>query len=169
MVVWLLVSLDVGHRVKKPKLFMPDGLLTAKLGVGQSFLIVILMVSLLAICERILFDLSRAFGVLNYDYFDNPQTIMVHALFIIPVLVVSVIVNILVGQHRQKYAVILMPYFATTILLTLQLITEISVYFSNHHTKAELYVVLLCIVFIASYAIWYVQKLYHQRLKDMKV
>ncbi len=169
MVMWLLNVLGNSRVQKTPKLFKSDGLMGKPLGAGQGFIVVILMISLVAICERVLFDLSRTIVVPDYHYFDSLQTIMVHALFIVPVLVAFIIINVLVGQYREKYAVILMPYFVTAMLLTMQLIVEITVYFANHHTTAELYVVLFCIVFIASYAIWYVQNLYNKRLREMKV
>lgn len=154
--------------VQKPTLFSSDSFLKTHLGPGQSFVIAILLISLIAICERVLFDLSRTIVGSGYNYLDDLQTIMVHAMFIVPLLVVFIVINILVGQHKQKYALILMPYFLTTVLLTIQLVAEISVYFSNHHTKLELYVVLVCITFIVSYAIWYVQGLYSKRLEEMR-
>lgn len=167
-VIWFLSTLSASNKVQKPKIFVSDSLMTQKLGAGQVFIMAILIISLLAICERILFDLSRTIGGSTYSYYDDLQTIMVHALFIVPVFVVFIIMNLIIGQNRQKYAVILMPYLATTVFLVMQLVGEISIYFSNHHTTIELYIVLLCIVFIASYAIWYLQGLYGRRLEEMR-
>lgn len=168
MVIWLLSTIGTSKVVRKPRLLESENFLTTNLGVGQGFVVGILVVSLVAISERILFDLSRTLVGPGYDYFQNLQTIMLHAVFVVPVFAVFVLANILAGEHRKKYAIILMPYFVTAMFLVVQLIVEISAYFSNHHTKAQLYIVLICIAFMASYAIWYVQNLYNQRLKELE-
>lgn len=168
LLVGLILSVSNHSKYKKPRLFVSDGLLHAKLGAGQVFIIIILLISLFALCERILYDLSRTVVGDGFDYVDNMKTIFVHAIFIVPVLAISIVINVFVGQQKQKYSVVLMPYFITSIILAVQLVCEIAIYFANHHTKLELYVVLLAIIAIVSYAIWFIQRLYNQRLEEMK-
>lgn len=166
--IWFLASLTRKGNIQKPHLFASDGLFNAKLGAGQAFIIVVLVVSLLAICERILFDLSRNMVGGGFNYANSLETIFVHAVFIVPVLAFSIILNVIIGQKRKKYAVVLMPYFVTTAILAIQLVGGISVYFSKHHTTFQLYVVLLALIAMTSYSIWFIQRLYNQRLEEMK-
>lgn len=168
LLVWLIVTVSYSSKYKKPSLFVGDGLMHAKLGGGQVFVITVLLVSLLAISERVLYDLTRTILGEGFNYVDDLQTIFVHAIFIIPVLALSIFINIFAGKQRNKYSIVLLPYFITSAILAIQLVFEISVYFSNHHTKIQLYAVLGAIVLIVSYAIWFVQHLYNQRLEAMK-
>lgn len=168
LVVVILSAAGRNNKVKKPLLFDSDALMHAKLGAGQMFIVTLLLVSLFAISQRILYDLSRTIGGPDFHYYNDLRTIMAHAIFIVPVFVAFVLLSIFAGETKKKYALIFMPYFITTVLLAIQLIGEISIYFSNHHTTLELYVVLVCLAFITSYAIWYVQRLYNDKLEAMK-
>ncbi len=166
--IWLVVTLSDSRKYKRPSLFADDGLAHTNLGAGQSFIIFVLVIALLAVCERILYDLSRTILGGGFNYVDDLQTIFVHTIFIVPLFALSIFINIFAGQQKKKYSIVLMPYFVTSVILAGQLVGEISIYFSNHHTKIQLYAVLGAIALIASYAIWFVQHLYNQRLEAMK-
>src|SRR5262245_60027364 len=71
-----------------------------------------LVLALIALGERILYDLARFFAVGPIDYFDNLTVIVVHAFFVIPVLAISAFVNITMPIKDQRYGVVLIPYFA---------------------------------------------------------
>lgn len=155
------------QEILKPRLAVMDGLFNTHLKGGTAFIIIILLLALVGISERVLYDLARNFVGPTYSYYDDLRTITVHALVIIPLLVVSIILNVVVGKKRGTYALVLTPYFATSIILTIQLIAQISVYFYNHHTKPEFYVVIVLISGITSYAIYFIQNLYNEKLEEM--
>ena len=73
------------------------------------------------------------------------------------------------GQKREKYAVVLLPYFFTSLILTIQLIIQISFYFYNHHTKLQFYIVMPLIICILTIAIYYIQNLYQRKLDSMRI
>jgi uncharacterized membrane-anchored protein len=125
------------------------------------FTIVVLLISaLVALAERILYDLARTVAADNVDYFDNLEVIMVHAIFIIVLLIISLAVNLLIGERREKYALALIPYFVLSITLCLQLALQVAVYFSTHHTVLEFYIVMLALSAVSTGAIYYVQNKY---------
>jgi len=120
----------------------------------------ILMLALVALGERILYDLARTMVGETYDYFDNLPTIMAHALFIIPLLIISIVLNLIVGEKKEKYAIVLIPYFVFSIVLALQLSLQIAVYFANHHTQIQFYVVMGLLISIVTFAIYFIQDRY---------
>ncbi len=115
-----------------------------------------LFAALLALSERILYDIARLLVGSNYDYFDDLRTIVAHSFFIIPVLIVSLIIN-LNFEKKEKYSLILVPYFFLSIILAMQLALQISVYFSHNHTVFQLYLVLAVLIAFCSCAIYYIQ------------
>jgi|GEM_PF-6766141 hypothetical protein len=135
-----------------------NSIFNQKLSPGIGFIVVLLVFALVALGERILYDLARTFTTGNLDYFDNLQVIIIHSFFIIPILVVSIIVNVVVGEKKQKYAVVLIPYFVLTIVLALQLLFQVSIYFYNHHNDLQLYSVLLVLNAVCTYAIYEIQR-----------
>ena len=128
-----------------------------KMTSGSGFVIVLLVLALIALGERILYDIGRLFATAPLDYFDNLDVIVVHSFFIIPLLIVSIIVNLLVGSRKAKYAVVLIPYFVLSIILALQLGLQIAVYFANHHTQFQFYVVMTIVIAVCTYAMYYIQ------------
>ena len=104
-----------------------------KLSPGVGFIVVILVLALIALAERILYDIARIFVSEGASYFDNLQVIMLHAAFIIPLLALSIFFNVMVGEKKEKYAVVLIPYFVLSIVMALQLVFQISIYFYYHH------------------------------------
>lgn len=142
-------------QLQKKKIF---GISNINLDLTHGFIIVLLVFVLVALGERILYDLARHFVGDAFDYLTSLPTIVVHATFIIPLLIVSIIVNVAIGERKQKYAIVLIPYFITSILLAIQLAMQISVYFYNNHTQLQFYVVMVLLVLITSIAIYTIQK-----------
>ena len=124
-------------------------------------IIFLLGFSILALAERILYDVARYFVVSSPDYFDNISVIIVHAVVIILFLIIALFVNLSVGQKKEKYAVALVPYFVVSIFLALQLAFQVSIYFYNHHTDFQFYIVMTALVVICTYAIYYIQSKYN--------
>ena len=136
-----------------------------KLTPSNGFVIVLLVLVILALGERVLYDLARTFiGENEYDYFDNLATISLHALVILPLLIASIIVNVYMGEKRQKYAVVLVPYFVATLGLSMQLAVQFGVYFYNHHTQAEFYAVMTALTIICSMAIYLIQEYFNNHI-----
>src|SRR5258708_38075445 len=87
-----------------------------KLSPGVCFIVALLVFALIALAERILYDLARTFAVGDLNYFTNIQVIIVHSFFIIPLLIVSVIINVVVFERNHKYPDVLMHYFCLLLL-----------------------------------------------------
>src|SRR5665647_369622 len=104
---------------------------TTKLTGSGVFIMSLLILALIALGERVLYDLARLFAPPPLNYFENLSVILIHAFFVIPVLIASIIVNVSVSTHRQKYAVVLIPYYIFTIAMALQLALEWGIYFAN--------------------------------------
>ena|SRR3989344_1457814 len=133
----------------------------AKLTPTGTLIITVLVLALVALGERILYDLARTFAGGDLNYFDNLDVIIVHSFFVIPLLIVSIVISAMFGINRGKKAMVLIPYFVFSIVMALQLVLQVSVYFANHHTKLQLYIVMLLLIFISSLAIYYIQKRYN--------
>lgn len=140
-----------------------ESLLHYKINPGSGFVIGLLVLALTGLAERVLYDLSRSFAPGSLDYFGNLQVIMVHAMLIIPLLIVSVIVNSALGVQKTKYAIVLIPYFVLSIVMALQLALQVAVYFSYHHTQFQFYVVMILLVAICTAAIYYIQSNYNPK------
>lgn len=119
--------------------------------------IILLLVALMVLGERVLYDIARTFSGPDWNYFDNLQTIITQSMLILPVFILSIIINVAVGERKQKYAVALIPYLLTSILLTAQLSFQILNYFYYHHTNIQLYIVMALLVLISSVAIYVIQ------------
>ncbi len=120
-------------------------------------ILTVLIAALIALGERILYDIGRTFVAGPLDYFDNLALIVVHAFFIIPVLAISIFVNVTLSIKDQKYGVILIPYFVFSAFLALQLALQIAVYFGHHHNRMQLYIALVALAGVCTYGIYYVQ------------
>ena len=125
-----------------------------------SFIVFLLGATVLALAERILYDVARYFAVPPVDYFDNISVIIVQAGVIILILILALFANLSIGPKKEKYAIALFPYFLVSIFLALQLALQISVYFYNHHTDLEFYVVMILLIVICTYSIYHIQKRY---------
>ena len=121
------------------------------------FSIIFLLASLLLLSERALYDIARIFVGPNYDYLNSLNTILAHAMFIIPVFVFSIILNMLIGEKLKKYAVVVIPYLITSIILIAQLSIQVITYFYDHHTNWQLYVVMTVLALISSVSIYVIQ------------
>ena len=135
----------------------PNNFWGYKFTFSSGFVVTILTLVLLALGERILYDLARNFAGSDYDYFDNLNTILIHSVFVIPLFALSIFLNVYMGERRQKYAIALAPYLVMGIILALQLSLQISVYFYNHHTKPEFYIVMSLLTLVSSASIYIIQ------------
>lgn len=126
-----------------------------------NIVIVLLGCTVLALAERILYDIARIFAVPPVDYFENLSVIIVQAGFIILFLIIALFINISVGSRKEKYALALVPYFVVSIFLSLQLALQISVYFYNNHTNFQFYAVMSVLVVFCTYAIYLIQNKYN--------
>lgn len=122
-----------------------------------SFITILLTITVLALSERILYDVARLIASPPLDYFDNISVIVLHAFTVITFLIFALIINFSLGQRKEKYAIALIPYFFVSIFLAMQLILQISIYFYNHHTDAQFYIVMTTLVVVTTYAIYYIQ------------
>lgn len=129
-----------------------------KFTTAGGFIVTILGLSILALAERILYDVGRLLVAPPLDYFDNMGVIVTQGVVIIFFLALALITNMLIGPRKEKYAIALVPYYVVSILLCLQLLVQISVYFVNHHTTFEFYVVMLLLIALCTYGIYYIQK-----------
>jgi hypothetical protein len=128
-----------------------------KFTTAGGFIVVLLGFSLLALAERLLYDTARLLVPGPLDYFENLNVIAMHATVIIIFLILALSINLAVSKHRQQYAIALVPYFVVSIFLACQLLFQISVYFYNHHTTLQFYVVMLALIAVCTYGIYYIQ------------
>lgn len=124
------------------------------------FIVTLLGLSLLALAERVLYDTGRLIALPPLDYFDNLGVIIVHAFVIIFFLVVALVLNLALSHKQERYAVALVPYFVVSIILAMQLLLQVSVYFINHHTTVQFYVVMLVLIIVCTYGIYLTQTRY---------
>ena len=129
-----------------------------KFTAAGSFIVVILGLTLLALAERVLYDAARLLTQPPLDYFDNVNVIVIHAAVTIASLIIALIFNLSLANHKQEYAIALVPYYVVSIVLSLQLVLQVSVFFYNHHTTAQFYIVMLLLTSICTYGIYYIQK-----------
>lgn len=131
-----------------------------KVGGMSGFVLVLLVLVLVGLGERVLYDISRIFVGSQFNYFNDLSTLMVHTLFVMLLIIVAVVVNIAVAEKKTKYAIVLIPYFVMAIALTMQVAIEAAVYFYFHHTQFEFYLVMSALVIVSSMLIYFVQKRY---------
>ena len=129
-----------------------------KINGASGFALVLLVLVLIGLGERILYDLSRVFIGDNFNYFNDLPTLLLHALFVMVLIIVAVVVNIAVAEKKQKYAMILIPYFVMAIALTLQVAIESGIYFYYHHNPFQFYLVISTLVIVTSLLIYFIQK-----------
>lgn len=129
---------------------------------GGMVILALLILSLVGLGERVLYDLARTFAdpIGSFGYFNNPKVITVHAFFIIGLLILSIVVNYVFGRKREKYAIALIPYFITSIILAIQLALQLGVYFTNNHSNLQFYLVMSLLVIVSSYGIFHIQNNY---------
>jgi hypothetical protein len=122
----------------------------------NTFSIIFLLISLIILSERALYDIARIFVGSN-DYFNNLNTILAHAMFIVPVFIFSIILNMLIGEKLKTYAIVVIPYLITSVFLIAQLSIQIMTYFYNNHTNWELYMVMSVLALVSSLSIFFIQ------------
>ncbi len=134
-----------------------DNVFKTKFTDVDGFIVTLLGLSLLALAERVLYDTGRLIALPPLDYFDNLGVIIVHAVVVICFLVVALILNISLSHRKDRYAVALVPYFVVSIILSMQLLLQVSVYFINHHTTVQFYVVMLALIAVCTYGMYLIQ------------
>lgn len=137
-----------------------SNILKYKITGASGFAIVLLVLVLVGLGERVLYDLSRIFVGPDFDYFNDLSTLLVHTLFAMVLIVVAVIINLVIAEKKQKYAIVFIPYFVMAVTLTLQVAFEAAIYFYGHHTQLQFYLVMSILVFISSMLIYFIQKSY---------
>lgn len=129
-----------------------------KINGASGFALVLLVLVLIGLGERVLYDLSRVFVGDNFNYFNDLSTLLIHALFVMFLIIVAVVVNIAVAEKKQKYAMILIPYFVMAIALTLQVAIESGIYFYFHHNPFQFYLVISTLAIVTSLLVYFIQK-----------
>ncbi len=135
-----------------------NNIFKTKFTIAGVFIVSLLGISIISLAERILYDVGRLLVAPPLDYFDNMGVIVIHGIVIIFFLAIALITNMLIGLRKEKYAIALVPYYVVSIILSLQLLLQISVYFINHHTTFEFYVVMVVLIFVCTYGIYAIQK-----------
>ena len=128
-----------------------------KFTTAGAFIVALLSLSLLALLERILYDAARILASGSLDYFQNIHVVILHSIIIIIFLLIALFTNLGVSNN-QKYAIALLPYYIVAIFLSCQLLLQVSVYFYNHHTTLQFYVVMLALIIVSTYGIYFIQK-----------
>jgi len=126
-----------------------------------AFIVILLGCSILALAERVIYDLSRLVAPPPLDYFNNLSVIILQAGFVILFIIIALVVNLVVSGKKEKYAIALVPYFVVSIYLVVQIVFQLSVYFYNHHTTFEFYVVMSLLVLASTYGIYNIQSRYN--------
>lgn len=134
-----------------------NNIFKTKFTTAGGFIVTLLGLSILALAERILYDVGRLLVAPPLDYFDNMGVIVIQGVVIIFFLALALVSNMLIGPKKEKYAIALVPYYVVSIFLSLQLLLQISVYFVNHHTNFEFYVVMIALIALCTYGIYYIQ------------
>lgn len=127
---------------------------------ASGFAVVLLVLVLIGLGERVLYDISRIFVGADFDYFNDLSTILAHTLFVMFLIILAVVINVVVSEKKEKYAIVLIPYFVMAITLALQVALEAGVYFYGHHTQFQFYLVMSTLVIVSSMLIYFIQKRY---------
>lgn len=148
-----------------------EGIFGMEVKGGSAFMAVVLFCTLLALGQRVLYDIARLIGTGGNDYiFQNYindfPTLIGHTFFAALLLVVCFILSTMVSEKKKKYAVIMLPYFFLAIFIMLQILGEIGIYFFYHHTQVQFYIVMVCLVALSSIAIYGIQRTYTPLLDD---
>lgn len=146
--------------IQKTNMENSSSLFKYKLSGTSGFAIVILVLVLVGLGERVLYDISRIFVGDNFSYLNDLSTLLVHTIFVTLLIVVAVIINVGVAEKKEKYAVVLIPYFVMAIVLMLHVAFEAAVYFYFHHTQFQFYLVMSTLVIISSMLIYLIQQRY---------
>ncbi len=126
----------------------------------SGFVMVLLVLVLIGLGERVLYDISRLFVGNDFSYINDLSTLLVHALFVMILIVVAVGINMWVADRKAKYALVLIPYFVMALVLTLQVALEAAVYFYYHHTTFQFYLVMASLIIVTTMLIYLIQKRY---------
>lgn len=131
-----------------------------KMSGTSGFVLVLLVLALIGLGERVLYDLSRIFAGPDFSYFDDLATLLVHTVFVMILIVLAVVINVTVSEKKEKYAIVLIPYFILAIALTIQVSLEAAVYFYFHHTQFQFYLIMSSLVVVCSMLVYVIQRNY---------
>jgi hypothetical protein len=118
-------------------------------------LVGILVVAMVALMEKIIYDVIRKTVTQTPNYLGDINVITTSALIIVPFLLVALMLGSMAIEKKKNSIVILFPVFATAIILTVQLLLQVSVYFANNHTNAQFYMVMVSLVVVSTYGIYF--------------
>lgn len=131
-----------------------------KLTGAGGFIIVLLVLVLIGLGERVLYDLSRWLAGPDFNYFTDLATLLVHTIFVSILIAIAAIVNVGVAEKREKYAIVIIPYFIMAVGLAIQVAFEAMIYFYGHHTPLQFYLVMSTLVIVTTLLIYFIQKRY---------
>ncbi|MDQ5949614.1 MAG: hypothetical protein QG669_138 [Patescibacteria group bacterium] len=118
-------------------------------------LVGILVVAMVALMEKIIYDVIRKTVTQTPNYLGDINVITTSAMIIVPFLLVALMLGSMAIEKKKNSIVILFPVFATAIILTVQLLLQVSVYFANNHTNAQFYMVMVSLVVVSTYGIYF--------------
>lgn len=118
-------------------------------------LVGVLVVAMVALMEKIIYDVIRKTVTQTPNYLGDINVITTSALIIVPFLLVALMLGSMAIEKKKNSIVILFPVFATAIILTVQLLLQVSVYFANNHTNAQFYMVMVSLVVVSTYGIYF--------------
>jgi hypothetical protein len=135
-----------------------DNVFKTKFTTAGGFIVTLLGLAILAFMERVLYDAGRLLVSPPLDYLDNGGVIVIQGVIIIFFLVIALVLNVSFPDRKVRYAIALVPYYVVSIVLACQLLVQISVYFYNHHTNFQFYVVMIALIAVCTYGIYHIQK-----------
>lgn len=135
-----------------------DNVFKTKFTTAGGFIVTLLGLAILALMERVLYDAGRLLVSPPLDYFENGGVIVLQGVIIIFFLVIALVANVSFPNKKVSYAIALVPYYVVSIILACQLLVQVSVYFYNHHTTFQFYVVMIALISVCTYGIYHIQK-----------
>ncbi len=118
-------------------------------------LVGVLVVAMVALMEKIIYDVIRKTVTQTPNYLGDINVITTSAMIIVPFLLIALMLGSMAIEKKKNSIVILFPVFATAIILTVQLLLQVSVYFANNHTNAQFYMVMVSLVVVSTYGIYF--------------
>ncbi len=118
-------------------------------------LVGVLVVAMVALMEKIIYDVIRKTVTQTPNYLGDINVITTSAMIIVPFLLIALMLGSMAIEKKKNSIVILFPVFATAIILTVQLLLQVSVYFANNHTNAQFYLVMVSLVVVSTYGIYF--------------
>lgn len=152
----------------RPKFRVPG---LSPLSLFLAILIFIAAVILFNVIWADLSELVRPEGVSKYyrgdGYFSYKLSeLLVHVLYVIPLLIIAVIIYVTVGRKGPKYRVVTFPYFAASAIMAIRLIIDTGYIAIQRFEKAGVYGVLIFILVALTFLIFYIQRKWEEHKKE---